>query len=93
MRGVWDYIHNKAQAPPPLTWGLWCEHYHRPLVDSGYDEQPVRRTKLMNLALNYYNGITGYKNARKRMDAKQFIKWQTENKAAVEIYARAAKEA
>ena len=86
MRGVWDYLHDKAQAPPFLQLGLWCEHWKRPIVDGGYDDQPVRRTSMMNLALDYYNSIGGYMRASNKLKGKDWIEWTKEHGHAVEVF-------
>ena len=91
MKGVWDYLHDKAQAPHFLTLGLWCERWNRPIVDGGYDEQPVKRTMMMNMALNYYHAIKGYMEANRNLKDKAWIDWTKNNKHAVEIFTQAAK--
>ena len=93
MKGVWDYLHGDTQTPKPLTIGFWCERYQRPIVDGGYDDQPVKRTMLMNMALNYYHAIDGYMKASKKMKGKEWITWTKENTQAVEIFNQAAKVA
>ena len=92
MMGVWDYLHNKAQAPENLTLALRCRQWNTLPYAGGYLNQPIRRMKLMELALDYYESIAGYMEARKTRKDKNWIDWQKAHPHAVKIFGLAAKE-
>lgn len=87
--GIWAYIVNDAQIPPPLKLALNCKQWSTLPAQGGYFDQPAKTMHQITVALNVYNQLTDY---HRMMNKEDFSAWQAENGKTIELVAAIKEE-